>query len=65
MKRTIELNVERPVIADVNRNGGRFGAPRHYGSLKGVDFLAYLSPVKASEDGRVVFSGMVEGTERN
>jgi murein DD-endopeptidase MepM/ murein hydrolase activator NlpD len=60
MKRTIKLEFVRPVDAEINPRGGKYGAPRHYGPHKGVDFLAYLSTVEASEDGVVVFSDFIK-----
>src|SRR3990172_2032371 len=58
----IELNFKRPVKEGISE-GGHFDATRHYGSHKGVDFLAPRgTDVKAVEHGKVVYSGMVDGS---
>jgi murein DD-endopeptidase MepM/ murein hydrolase activator NlpD len=63
MKGTVELYFERPVKEDISRKG-EFGAPRHYGPHKGVDFKSPLgTPVKASESGKVVFSSERPGSK--
>lgn len=54
-----ELKFKEPVTDRVTENGGEFGAPRHYGGHKGVDFRSnWGTDVMASESGKVVFSGM-------
>lgn len=67
MKKEIVLKFGKPADDDVNENGGQFGAYRRHGPHMGLDFLSYLDPVYASEDGIVVYSGMREGstTETN
>lgn len=61
---TVELNFsEKPVDAEVTPRVGKFGAKRHYGPHKGVDFRAYKQDVRAVEAGKVAFSGMREGSE--
>ena len=64
MKKTIKLYFEKPVNAEINMDGGQFGAPRNKGRRphKGLDFKAYLKPVYASEKGIVVYSGTREGS---
>lgn len=63
MKKTISLRFEKPVNAEINMNGGQFGAPRHHGPHQGQDFKAPLgSTVMASESGIVVYSGTREGS---
>lgn len=62
-KKTIRLYFEKLVNAEVNTDGGRFGAPRHHGPHQGLDFKASLgTAVMASEDGIVVYSGTREGS---
>lgn len=64
-KKTIRLYFEKPVNAEVNTDGGRFGVPRDKGrrSHQGLDFKASLgTTVMASEDGIVVYSGTREGS---
>jgi murein DD-endopeptidase MepM/ murein hydrolase activator NlpD len=62
---TLELDFGRPVGRDIGitPKGGKFGAHRHYGGHKGVDFAAYLCSVKAIESGRVVCSTMRAGSK--
>lgn len=58
----IELHFDRPVKEGISE-GGHFGATRHYGGHKGVDFACPLGTnVKAIERGKVVYSGMVDGS---
>lgn len=62
MTGTIELNFDRPVKEGISE-GGHFGATRHYGGHKGVDFSTPLGKdVKAAENGNVVYSGMENGS---
>lgn len=64
-KKTIRLYFEKPVNAEVNIDGGQFGAPRDKGrrSHQGLDFKAPKgTTVMASEDGIVVYSGTREGS---
>lgn len=63
MPATIKLTFIRPVDAEINLDGGKFGAQRHYGTHIGVDFSARLKTVRACEDGRVVYSGTRAGSE--
>lgn len=59
----LELNFDRPVSEDISK-GGHFGATRHYGGHKGVDFMAPRgTKVKAIEGGKVVCSIMREGSK--
>jgi murein DD-endopeptidase MepM/ murein hydrolase activator NlpD len=64
VKKTIRLYLEKPVDAEINMDGGQFGAPRNKVRRphKGLDFKAYLKPVYASEKGVVVYSGTREGS---
>jgi murein DD-endopeptidase MepM/ murein hydrolase activator NlpD len=64
MEGTIELNFGRPVGDDITKPGGKFGATRHYGPHKGVDFRSnWGTGVKAIEWGEVVCSLMREGSK--
>lgn len=64
MRRTIELNFDRPVKERIS-DGGHFGATRHYGGHKGVDFFSPRGTrVKAVERGEVVSSIMREGSKK-
>ncbi len=64
MEGQIELQFDAPVRDRITPDGGEFGAPRWYGGHKGVDFRSnWGTEVRASERGRVVFSGMREGTK--
>jgi murein DD-endopeptidase MepM/ murein hydrolase activator NlpD len=48
----------------IKLKGAKFAADRHYGKHKGVDFPVHWGhKVFASERGRVVFSGMVDGSK--
>lgn len=62
MKKEIVLKFGKPADDDINENGGQFGAYRRHGPHTGLDFLSYLDPVYASEDGIVVYSGTREGS---
>lgn len=63
MNGTIELHFERPVGDEISPKG-EFGAYRHYGPHKGVDFLSMLGTrVKASEGGVVVYSSERPGSK--
>src|SRR3972149_2008816 len=64
MEGTIELKFIRPVGDDITSPGGEFGATRHYGPHKGVDFKSRLrTDVRASERGEVVCSVLREGSK--
>jgi len=64
MPRTIVLKPENPTKADRTMGHGRYGAERWYGPHKGEDYKAnWGSDVFATEDGLVVFSDMIEGSE--
>jgi murein DD-endopeptidase MepM/ murein hydrolase activator NlpD len=54
--KTIELRLEDPVDDPINKKRGLYGHPRKGGRThKGLDYLSSKgTPVKASEDGRVV-----------
>lgn len=57
---------ERIILTPVSptKDGGMYGAKRSYGSHKGQDFRSnWGEEVLATEDGAVVFSGMIEGNE--
>ena len=65
MKKTIELYFKKPVNAEVNKDGGKFGAQRDKGRRlhQGLDFNAPVgTTVIASERGVVVYSGTREGS---
>ncbi len=63
MKKLIRLRLDKPVDADANMNGGKFGDPRNHGPHQGQDFKAPLgATVMASEDGIVVYSGTRKGS---
>lgn len=64
MESMLELNFDRPVRDDITKPGGEFGAPRHYGGHKGVDFRSNrFTRVKAIESGRVVCSTECVGSK--
>ena len=62
LKRTVKVKLERPVCDEITKGGGEWGAPRRDGGThKGLDFKArWGHKVYASDDGVVVFSGMIE-----
>ncbi|MEK7314104.1 MAG: M23 family metallopeptidase [Deltaproteobacteria bacterium] len=58
MKKTVKLYFEKPVNAKINMDGGQFGDARHGRTHKGLDYSAPPNTdVKASEKGKVVYSG--------
>lgn len=64
MESMMELNFGSPVRDDITKPGGEFGAPRHYGGHKGVDFRSNrFTRVKAIEWGIVVCSTVCEGSK--
>ena len=62
LKRKAEVTLKRPVCDEITKDGGEWGAPRRDGGThKGLDFKArWGHKVYASDDGVVVFSGMIE-----